>query len=150
MSKDFIETLKIVIDTREQKPYSFPCDTIRKKLDTGDYSINGLENHVTVERKSKNDAYGTAGKGRARFVRELERMLDMDFSAIIIESNMKSFMTAPKYSKLSPQSVVNSYLAWMVRYKVPVIWAPNRDFATSTTYALLRHYWKYYNLAGEV
>jgi len=57
--------MKVVIDTREQLPYEFE-DSITRTLQTGDYSIFGYEDQVTVERKTKADAYGTIGRGRTR------------------------------------------------------------------------------------
>ena len=39
-----MDELKIIIDTREQKPWVFPGHTTAvQKLDTGDYSVEGLE-----------------------------------------------------------------------------------------------------------
>ena len=46
------EDFKIIIDTREQLPWEFGFHTTsRKKLDTGDYSIQGMESIFTIERK---------------------------------------------------------------------------------------------------
>jgi ERCC4-type nuclease len=42
----------IIVDTREQKPWSFEnYTTAIRKLDTGDYSIEGLEHLLCIERK---------------------------------------------------------------------------------------------------
>lgn len=131
----------IVIDSREQLPYSFPCRTVVKSLSTGDYSLLGLEDVVTVERKSKADAYGTIGKGRARFVRELERMKEFERSAIVIECSMKDFLQAPKHSKLHPRSAINSLIAWWVRYDVSPWFCDNRTIATACVYNILCKFW---------
>jgi DNA excision repair protein ERCC-4 len=45
----------VVVDTREQEPYGFDSESIasiRKALPAGDYSIEGFETRVAVERKS--------------------------------------------------------------------------------------------------
>jgi len=60
--------MQIIVDTREQSPYSFatitpPPETIRATLKTGDYSLAGYENKITIERKSLIDAFGTFGEG---------------------------------------------------------------------------------------
>lgn len=92
---------RIIRDTREQLPYSFHglktdadkgnkpllIQTIDRHLKTGDYSIDGLESQVTVERKSLSDLYGTLTHGRAAFIRELERMQEMEFSAVVVEAS---------------------------------------------------------------
>ena len=43
----------IIVDTREQKPWDFNdnFNTTKAKLDTGDYSIEGLEHILCIERK---------------------------------------------------------------------------------------------------
>lgn len=49
MTKD---PFTIIIDTREQMPWEFGHHTTsREKLDTGDYSIKGLEHLLAIERK---------------------------------------------------------------------------------------------------
>ncbi len=52
---------RIVIDTREQAEYSFACETVRRKLEAGDYSVDGYENVVAVDRHAA--AYGRCGLG---------------------------------------------------------------------------------------
>ena len=52
--------MKIIIDSREQRPFDFlsqngDIETERGTLDTGDYSVAGLESRVAVERKSLAD-----------------------------------------------------------------------------------------------
>jgi len=77
---------QIVEDTREQKPLSFRRETIRKGLKVGDYSVQGYEDKVTMERKSIADLCGTCDhKNRERFKRELSKMQkDYQFYAIVI------------------------------------------------------------------
>jgi len=56
----------IIVDSREQKPYLFggyTCGVKKSGLKTGDYSIEGYENSICVERKSKEDLYSSLGKG---------------------------------------------------------------------------------------
>ena len=46
------DDLKIIVDTREQQPWSFDFNEIAvAKLDTGDYSVAGLEEILCIERK---------------------------------------------------------------------------------------------------
>lgn len=134
----------IVIDTREQKPYRFP-NSIIKSLKTGDYSIEGLEDRVTVERKTKIDAYGTFSNGRQRFLKELQRLADFDYPAIVIESSVKDFLVTPKFSKMNPRSAISSILAWSVKYKIHVFFTDNRLMGNAVTAKILEKYWKYAN-----
>jgi hypothetical protein len=77
---------RVVVDTREQAPlFSGEPWSVRGTLHTGDYSLLGHEGEVCLERKSLEDAYGTFGRGRERFERELERMRVYRTKAILIE-----------------------------------------------------------------
>jgi ERCC4-type nuclease len=140
-----------VIDTREQAPFAFrditgargrvlEVPTRRAGLRTGDYSILGLEDAVAVERKSKADLYGTVGRGRVRFEREIERLAAMRAPAVVIECDLASLLRPPERSRVSPSSVLNSLIAWSVRHRIPVWPCPGRRFAEIVTYRLLQHF----------
>ena len=133
--------MKVVIDTREQLPYEFE-DSITRTLQTGDYSIFGYEDQVTVERKTKADAYGTIGKGRTRFIKELERLSEIDYSAIVVEASLSNFVEPPRFSQLNPKSAINSLLAWSIRYGVHIYFADNRVMGNLLTVRILERYWK--------
>lgn len=69
--------MKIIIDTREQKPLKFTGhETIRRKLDEGDYNVEELENEIVIERKTVEDFYGTITRGHNRFKNEILRARD--------------------------------------------------------------------------
>jgi hypothetical protein len=44
---------------------------------------------------------------------------------------------------VSPKSVVNSLLAWSVRYRIPVWLCPERKSAETLTFRLLQHFWNW-------
>ncbi|MCP4662409.1 MAG: hypothetical protein GY856_43985 [bacterium] len=136
----------IAIDTREQLPYEYPGAEVRT-LPTGDYSIVGLEDQVAIERKTKADAYGSLGQGRARFRREVERLADLDYAAIVVEATVPGFLHRPPHCKMNPRSAIGSLLAWSVRYRVPVFFAGDRAHGQALTHKLLQMYHKY---RGEV
>ena len=70
----------VVTDTREQLPYLFPgCRLSIRKLDAGDYSLEGYEDVISVERKSASDFFGSITQDRERFERELERLQSYKF-----------------------------------------------------------------------
>lgn len=141
-----MDGIVIAIDTREQRPYAFPGAEVRT-LPTGDYSLIGLEDRVAIERKSKADAYGSLGQGRARFRREWERLAQLDYAAVVIEDTLPGFLQRPAHSKMNPASAVGTLLAWSVRYRVPVFFAGDRAHAQALTGKLLMMYAKYH---GEV
>lgn len=147
----------VLVDQREKAPYRFegivsdarhrrrPVVVTRKwaHLPTGDYSIDGMEDRVAIERKSLADLYSTLGQHRARFQAEHERMAAMPFAAVVIESDLaRAIVYPPPRSKLSPKSVYRTYLKWQIRYRVPWLWIGSREGAEKTTYQLLRMYWE--------
>lgn len=99
----------IIRDTREQAGYDFACITPPPvvnvaTLTTGDYSLKGLENQITIERKNLSDAFGTFGRGRARWERELERMAGYQFAAVVIEADWHTIVRRPPArSRLNPR-----------------------------------------------
>lgn len=138
---------RIVVDTREQLPYyqGEPW-AVRATLSAGDYSLLGYESHVAIERKSLADAYGTFGRGRARFERELERLQSYSRKALLIEATYADLLdperTDPCWRSLvRPASVEGSILAWAHRYGVDVLLAGGRMYAERLAYRWLASWW---------
>lgn len=142
MPRNLEKPLVIVIDSREQQPYEF-TGAVVGCLASGDYSIVGYENRVAIERKSLADAYGSLGRGRERFERELQRLAKLDYAAIVIESTLEEFLTSPAFSQMNPKAAVNSILAWSVKYRVCVFFAGSRPLAKALTYRLLEKFLRY-------
>ena len=141
-------SLCIIQDTREQTPYTFTCITPPPlvevaTLSAGDYSLKGLTDQIAVERKSLADTFGTFGQGRERFERELSRLSQMRFAAVMIEAPWEQIILhPPRRSKLNPKTVHASIVAWQIRYETIHFWTcPNRVFAERTTYRLLKRFW---------
>jgi ERCC4-type nuclease len=135
----------IVIDTREQQPFAFTgLSTVRKTLKTGDYSIEGLEHRVAVERKNKQDAWGCMADSRARFERCCERLAALDRALIVIECSLIDFCDRPaQIQKVTIASAVGGYISAMVRHQIPVVWAGNRTYAERLTARFLASYFKH-------
>lgn len=131
---------QIICDTREQIPYLF-SGMERKALKTGDYSIKGMESLICIERKSKVDIFMCCGHGRDRFERELERMQEYEYAAIVIESSLSEMTKQPAYTRMNPKSVINSLLAWSIRYNTHVFFADNRDLAQNLVYRILEKFY---------
>lgn len=141
--------MTVIIDTREQTPYSFKwCDahvpTERKALCAGDYSLVGHEKRISIERKTHADAFGSLGRGRRRFRREIEILSQFEYSAIIIECSLQSFLDAPPNSCLNPVAAINTLISWDVRFGVRTIFAGSRGLAEIYTYRILE---KFHNAA---
>ncbi len=114
--------LTIAVDTREQIPYLFPrCQTVVKTLHQGDYSVEGDEDLITVERKSLSDFYGSITSGRKRLEAEFKRMQSYMFRALVIEANEEDVL-CPELSgrNISSNSVMGSITSFEVKYGLNV------------------------------
>lgn len=122
--------MKIVVDTREGLPY-WKRGIIKKKLDVGDYSIEGKENKIAIERKSPIDALGTLGKGHKRFKKEIERAKNYEYFGIYIECSKEQLV-----KKDFPGSYHSRMKGWVAvkildtineKYGVDVVYCNNRN-----------------------
>ncbi len=144
-----LNPINIIVDSREQKPYSFPDHLVTVAgLKVGDYSLKGYEDRVSIERKTLGDLVSSLSHGRDRFQRELERGRDLAYFALIVESSMESILRGQYRSKMLPQAVLGSLTAYSVRYRLPVFFADNRQGGQRITQDLLL---KYFNeIEGHV
>lgn len=133
--------MHVVVDTREQRPWTFEDQgftLIRAKLAAGDYSVQGLETRVAIERKSLDDWTGTVMRDRARFYRELELLRTYDFRGVVIEASVREIMGGRYVSQANPQSVLGFIAEVTVAQAVPVYLAGTRAEAQLWAGALLR------------
>ena len=121
----------IVIDSREQLPYTFGgrVETVRLGLETGDYSLLGHESTIVVERKSLPDYVQSLTAGRARFLRECERLQAMPIRAIVVEGSFDDIVNARYDSLATPQSIIGSTIKLITDYGLPVVLAGCRAYA---------------------
>lgn len=149
----------IVIDTNEQLPYTFQeqvargeVGIVQASLYTGDYSLVGFENRVSVERKSLGDAFGTIGGGRDRFDDEMDRAAAFEYFAIVIETSLSGLEVPPRFSRasdkgnrrLSPETVIKSLIGWSMDRGVHVWLADNRSRGELTTFRILERFHNVY------
>lgn len=127
----------IIVDSREQKPYSFDCETKTGTLQTGDYSISGAENLVAIERKSVDDLIGSLTSGRDRFERELHRGMALDYFALVVESSLSDLSNGRYTSHMQPKAAIQSLLTFSIRYDLPIFFAENRGYGAGITESLL-------------
>jgi ERCC4-type nuclease len=143
---------KILVDSREQAPYTFAgipanaedggglvrVETIRFSLPEGDYGLE-LDRRIRIERKSKADLWSTVAQGRGRFEAELARLQERcEWAAVVVEAEWQDAMMQPGFSCLNPKSINRSILAWMQRYpRVHWVWRPDRATAEVATFWLL-------------
>lgn len=137
--------MKILVDTREQRPFTFEHERYDVQiqpgtLSAGDYSLAGLQDKVAVERKSLPDLVQCLGRERERFERELQRGAAIDAFAVIVEASWADLAGGNFRSQLNPHAACQSVLAFMARYRVSFLFAGSRAAAEYATWGFLRQY----------
>jgi DNA excision repair protein ERCC-4 len=122
----------IIIDTREQTPLVFQhLESVRGTLQTGDYSIVGLDDLFAVERKTVADLVGCCvSENRERFERELHRLRGYRFKRLLIVGSELEIQNGSYMSKIRPQSVWGSLDAWQMRYDLPYVFKLTPELAS--------------------
>ena len=152
------DKLEIIMDTREKHDFflfeSYPdVEVTRKKLKTGDYTVKGFENKITVDRKANTkEWYMNIGQQRKRFANELDRMRSFDEAYFICAFPFSYFSIFPEKSSIPEVQLKNlkitpSYLrlrVYQIQEQYPTInfiFCDNKDIAEQKTYEVLRAYY---------
>ena len=136
----------IITDTREQCPLVFEhLASERGTLQSGDYSIAGLEHDFAVERKSISDLCGSLTKGRDRFERELHRLRGFDFARVLIVGSPHEVQA----TAANPKAIFSSISAFEARWKIPFIWEPSPDLAARLVERWTWFYWRERSAIGR-
>lgn len=158
-SQDYVECpFTVIVDTREGAPWFFKgftadadqknlplvIPTITRGLKTCDYSIDGFEEEIGVERKSLADLYMSVSAERDRFEREFKRMAAMRHAAVVVEADLLEICTKPPArTKVPPKTVVRTAFSWSMKYPNVHWWfCPSRDWAEKACFHVLRLYWE--------
>ncbi len=135
----------IQIDTREQAPLrieAYPVELVT--LPVGDYGIRGFSDWTNpafiVERKSLPDLCGSLGHGRARFMREIEKLRAFRFAALLIEADRVQVECGAYTSGMTAPALLASLDAIEVRAGVHVIWAGDAKGAAERLGGLARQF----------
>lgn len=144
--------MKVIIDTREKVPLKFGDSAIKevifKKLDTGDYCIDGMENVLFIERKSSfMEFYGNLTEDR--FWRELDRTVDFKYRFLILQFNLENILDFPygsglskdivKTLKLTSNFLLKRTMEIITRYNINVIFVGDYDNACRVTERIIKN-----------
>ena len=107
-------------------------------------SSTGLEDKCCVERKSVKDLVSTISGRRKKFIEELERMQEMEFSAVVVEGNWETALAyCEEETNYSPVSLDSSIIAWQQRMvKTHWVWRPTKATAAKTCWKILDRFWR--------
>lgn len=138
MAKLRLPRYTVIKDTREKEGYGWSfdkhpigrrppnCDgTIRKKLDTGDYSLVGYEDIISIERKENFSELWNNLSDKRRLEDEMERMITIKYAYILIESQLTSDhfnLSPPQYTRNVPGKALIRWIMFLsVKYGVKII-----------------------------
>ena len=137
-----LSMLSIIRDTREQMPYfdsplfetyGVELEILTRKLHAGDYSIEGLEDKILIERKANTgELHGNIGKvkHKERFYRELEKLKEAEEAYILCEWPESNNFTFPQNSGI-PLSKMK-YIKMSSKYFRKLIHEIQEEFPTIT------------------
>lgn len=151
----------VLVDTLEQNPFTFTnhrnwIEAVeRRRLETADYSIRGMEHLVALERKSLNDLLVTLMHHRARFLRQCERMEQFRWRAILVEASYTDLKTPyqqldKQFSAAHPNGVCGTLDAIEARFNIPVIYTSQvRTLAEEKAASWLSKIFTYWHLEEQ-
>lgn len=142
----------ILADTRDKKPWYFEEDeyfkgTARKKVDYGDYSIEGLEDLIFIERKAS-CAELAKNITEDRFHRLLNTGSNFKYKYIIVECPLQNLLEYPAHEnfsneikqkiKIHPNLLLAYIVKVMITYDIHIIFAGNAKGGQKLAYRILR------------
>jgi len=136
----------VLIDTREKLPFQFgdDVDTVKTKLEVGDYSLKELEHLVSIERKSLDDFINSTIHNKRRFTQNLMDLTRMEHKAIVVEASLRDVFMHRYKSKTHHQVVFGMVAAISSRWKIPVFFWENHAYAQMMVEKYLKTIWDYY------
>jgi ERCC4-type nuclease len=137
----------IIVDSREQQPWEFAHQvTAVHKLDTGDYSIEGLENVLCIERK-KSVSEIANNITEKRFKDVIERMSQYKYSYMLLEFDLDDIFNYPVGSeiprrlwnkiKISPNFIIKNLLEFQLLNKINIIYCGSASNAERISLSLM-------------
>ena len=146
----------IIYDSREQDLFipqilrKNGIQTIRRKLDTGDYAIqykDGFRPPVVIERKASCDElignmldHRKDTNGNNRFIRELERAKEQDLKVYLLIQDKDYYLkliTGEYRSKVNPKAISGMIISLLAKYPNLHIIAVDKELSPSMVYKIL-------------
>ena len=146
----------VLVDTREKEPlplYENHSNWIggerRMALKTGDYTVEGMENLLCLERKSLADMVACTVTYRQRFLASCSRLAQFTWKAILIEATFEDikggFERFDIPSGVHPNAVCGTLDAIEAKYGIPIIYAStSRDLAVERAASWLSKHFTYW------
>lgn len=146
----------VLVDTRERMPLSFGrfpnwiAGEKKKALRVGDYSVEGMEDLLIIERKSLTDLITTLMQQRQRFFEMCDKMAKYRWRALLVEASYEDVKTVYGYdlnTSAHPNAVSGSLDALEAKFSTPVIYTSRyRPLAEEKAASWLSKHFTYWYL----
>jgi hypothetical protein len=144
----------IIVDTREQMPWEFGFhNTAKRKLDTGDYSMEGFESIFTIERK-KSVSEIANNITESRFKDVLERMGQIPHSFMIMEFSLDEIYQFPIGSdvpkkmwdklRISGNYIIKYLIEAQLNYNIHILFCDDAENAERVAVSLMKRIYEKY------
>tara|TARA_E500000331_G_scaffold355453_1_gene410987 strand:+ start:2949 stop:3425 length:477 start_codon:yes stop_codon:yes gene_type:complete len=151
------EDFRIIVDTREQQPWSFEdYSTSIAKLDTGDYSIEGLEEIICIERK-KSVSEVANNITESRFKDVINRLKEIKYPFVLLEFDLYDVLRYPVGSnvpkrmwskiRISPAFIMKNILDLELKHNIHVIFCGDEVNASKLAGMIFKR--MYYHISKE-
>jgi hypothetical protein len=145
----------IIIDTREQIPWEFGFhNTAKKKLDTGDYTIEGFENILAIERKKSVSEIAT-NLSESRFSDVLDRLSKIKHPYMVFEFSLDEVYSFPVGSdipkklwdklRISGNYIIKRLIEIQLKYNIQVVFCGDSDNAEKFSVSLMKRIYEQYH-----
>jgi DNA excision repair protein ERCC-4 len=124
-----------IVDAREQLPLDLHLPFKRGTLAAADYSVEGLESMIAVERKGPQDLIACVGRERDRFEACLKRMQGYEVRAVVLEMTWADIEFGGWRGKVTPAQVKAALYSWSKH--VSIFPAGSRKAAASIVSGIL-------------
>lgn len=143
--------MKILVDSREQSRWDFSFFGLEqeiKKLDTGDYMVEGFDDLVFERKASTAELSINLGKKWKQFESELIRMSTIKYSYIICEFPQDYLDIFPRnsgipfnkipYLRMSGKFIKKRLFESCVKYNIEVLFFDSKERAISGVYEIIK------------
>jgi ERCC4-type nuclease len=146
----------VLVDTREKEPFPLYANhpnwiggEKRIALKTGDYTVEGMESLLCLERKSLADIVACTMTYRKRFLAVCGRLARFPWKAILIEATLEDIKSGFEPfdipSAVHPNAVCGFLDAIEAKFGIPVIYtSTEQDLATERAASWLSKHFTYW------
>lgn len=153
-------SFNVIVDTREKICWDLASasplvdDVISRKLDTGDYCVEGLEDLMCFERKKSVSELAT-NITKDAFERELIRMSEIEYSFLMLEFSVDDILKYPVGSdipkkiwrklRVKSEFIMSALARMQTKYQIHVVFCGDSSNAALIATNIMGQLYRKYN-----